>query len=93
MNLCNTQAYTIRMKLRYMNGDILEIDEEGKKVFGTTHVPCRKYQVVGFHEGAFMTGRNNYFPHDYDTYLWVIRNHATVVSTIYDNPELLEVSQ
>ena len=71
-------------------GDIVEVDEEGRLLFGTKEHPSRKYQLVGFKDGAFMTSRNNIDSKTLDTYLWILKNYITVVGNIYDNPDLLK---
>lgn len=72
------------------SGDIVKLNDEGRKLFGTNKYLSAEFQVVGFCDGAYMTGRNQGFPHNYNTYLWVIRDYIEVVSTVYDNPELLK---
>ena len=41
--------------------------------------PSRKYQLVGFKDGAFMTGRSDVDCEFLNTYLWILKNHITVV--------------
>ena len=72
-----------------MNGDIVELSEEGRKFYGTSNELAKKYQLVGFKDSAFMTCRNKYLIDNFDTYLWIIKNFATVVGDIYENKELL----
>ena len=72
-------------------GDILELDKDGRIYYGTSDgLLAKKYQLVGFKDGAFMTCRNKHLIDDYDTYLWIISKYSTVAGNIYDNPELLE---
>lgn len=71
-------------------GDIVELDKEGRLLFGTKEHPSRKYQLVGFRDGAFMTGRSNIDYKDLNTFLWIIKDYIIVVGNIYDNPELLK---
>lgn len=73
-------------------GDILQVDEIGRKLFSGvgTGLLDRKFQLVGFHDGGFMTGHNHLDPETMNTYLWIIRDYVTVVSNKYINPELLE---
>lgn len=76
---------------KIFENDILEVNEEGRKLFGTSFELYRKYQLVGFNDGCFMTGRNIIAPKThYDTYLWVIKDYVKVVGNKFDNPELLE---
>lgn len=70
-------------------GDIVELSEEGRKLYGTSNELSKKYQLVGFKDGAFMTCRNKYLIDEFDTYLWIMKNYATVVGNIYENEELL----
>ena len=70
-------------------GDIVELSEEGRKLYGTSNELAKKYQLVGFKDGAFMTCRNKYLIDEFDTYLWIMKNFATVVGNIYENKELL----
>lgn len=79
---------------KIFENDILEVNEEGRKLFGTSFELYRKYQLVGFHDGAFMTSRN-VLAHDthYDTYLWVIKNYVKVVGNKFDNAELLNMGE
>ena len=73
------------------NGDILELNKDGRIFYGTSDgLLAKKYQLVGFKNGAFMTCRNKYLIDDYDTYLWIIYKYSTVVGNIYDNKNLLE---
>lgn len=60
-------------------GDIIELNEEGRQLFGTKKYPSRKYQLVGFKDGAFMTGRSDVDCEFLNTYLWILKNHITVV--------------
>ena len=72
-------------------GDILELNKDGRIFYGTSDgLLAKKYQLVGFKDGAFMTCRNKHLIDDYDTYLWIISKYSTVAGNIYDNPELLE---
>ena len=72
-------------------GDILELNKDGRIFYGTSDgLFAKKYQLVGFKDGAFMTCRNKHLIDDYDTYLWIISKYSTVAGNIYDNPELLE---
>lgn len=72
-------------------GDILELNKDGRIFYGTPDgLLAKKYQLVGFRDGAFMTCRNKHLIDDYDTYLWIISKYSTVAGNIYDNPELLE---
>ena len=72
-------------------GDILELNKDGRIFYGTPDgLLAKKYQLVGFKDGAFMTCRNKHLIDDYDTYLWIISKYSTVAGNIYDNPELLE---
>ena len=72
-------------------GDILELNKDGRIFYGTSvGLLAKKYQLVGFKDGAFMTCRNKHLIDDYDTYLWIISKYSTVAGNIYDNPELLE---
>ena len=72
-------------------GDILELDKDGRIYYGTSDgLLAKKYQLVGFKDGAFMTCRNKHLIDDYDTYLWIISKYSTVAGNIYDNSELLE---
>lgn len=79
-----------KYKAPVFEGDIVELDMEGRILFGTKEHPCRRFQCVGFHEGAFMTGRSRLDPHHYDTYLWILKDNITVVGNIYDDPKILE---
>lgn len=75
---------------RIYENDILELSEEGRKLFGSEGYPCRKYQLVGFKDGCFMTGRCSLSVSDHlDTYLWIIKDYVKVVGNKFDNPELL----
>lgn len=79
---------------KIFENDILEVNEEGRKLFGTSFELYRKYQLVGFHDGAFMTSRNVLAPDThYDTYLWVIKNYVKVVGNKFDNAELLNMGE
>ena len=79
---------------KIFENDILEMTEEGRILFGSDNFPCRKYELVGFHDGAFMTSRNTIAPDThYDAYLWVIRNYAKVVGNKFDNAELLDMEE
>ena len=72
-------------------GDILELNKDGRIFYGTPDgLLAKKYQLVGFKDGAFMTCRNKHLIDDYDTYLWIISKYSTVAGNIYDNSELLE---
>ena len=72
-------------------GDILELNKDGRIFYGTSDgLLAKKYQLVGFKDGAFMTCRNKHLIDDYDTYLWIISKYSTVAGNIHDNPELLE---
>ncbi len=72
-------------------GDILELNKDGRIFYGTPDgLLAKKYQLVGFKDGAFMTCRNKYLIDDYDTYLWIISKYSTVAGNIYDNKNLLE---
>ena len=72
-------------------GDILELNKDGRIFYGTSDgLLAKKYQLVGFKDGAFMTCRNKHLIDDYDTYLWIISKYSTVAGNIYDNPEFLE---
>lgn len=76
---------------RIFENDILEMTEEGRILFGSDNNPCSKYQLVGFNDGCFMTGRNIIAPKiHYDTYLWVIKDYVKVVGNKFDNEELLK---
>lgn len=76
---------------KIFENDILEMTEEGRILFGSDNFPCRKYELVGFYDGAFMTSRNTIAPDThYDTYLWIIKNYVRVVGNKFDNPGLLE---
>ncbi len=68
-------------------GDIVEVSEEGRKLFGTN---TKKYQLVGFKDGAFMTCRNKFAKDRFDTYLWILKDYISVKGNIYENKELLE---
>ena len=75
---------------RIYENDILELSEEGQKLFGSEGYPCRKYQLVGFKDGCFMTGRCSLsVSTNLDTYLWIIKDYVKVVGNKFDNPELL----
>lgn len=72
-------------------GDILELNKDGRIFYGTPDgLLAKKYQSVGFKDGAFMTCRNKHLIDDYDTYLWIISKYSTVAGNIYDNKNLLE---
>ena len=72
-------------------GDILELDKDGRIYYGTSDgLLAKKYQLVGFKDGAFMTCRNKHLIDDYDTYLWIISKYSTVAGNKWDNLELLE---
>ena len=72
-------------------GDILELNKDGRIFYGTPDgLLAKKYQLVGFKDGAFMTCRNKHLIDDYDTYLWIISKYSTVAGNIYDNKNLLE---
>lgn len=72
--------------------DILEMTEEGRILFGSDNHPCSKYQLVGFHDGCFMTSRNEIAPKThYDTYLWIIKDYVFVVGNKFDNSQLLKL--
>lgn len=76
---------------KIFENDILEMTEEGRILFGSVDLPCSKYQLVGFNDGCFMTGRNIIAPKThYDTYLWVIKDYVKVVGNKFDNEELLK---
>ena len=75
---------------KIFEGDIVELTQEGRELFGTKDHLTRKYQLVGYKDGTFMTGRSNYNPQMLDTYLWLIRGYITVAGNKWDNPELLE---
>ena len=71
-------------------GDILQLDEIGRKMFGGINGPLdREYQLVGFNDGGFMTGHNYSDPETMNTYLWIVRDNAKVVGNKYENPDLL----
>ena len=96
-NGCGSEVYELmqftglydKNKVPIYEGDIVELDDEGRKLFGPSDSLCEKYQVVGFHDGAFMTNRNKYFQDNYDTYLWILKNYIVVIGNIHDNPDLL----
>lgn len=70
--------------------DILEMTEEGRILFGSDNYSCAKYELVGFYNGCFMTGRNEIASvTHYDTYLWVIKDYVKVIGNKFDNPELI----
>ena len=71
-------------------GDIVELTDEGRQIYGTKEHPSRKYQLVGFKDGRFMTGRSNIDCEFFNTYLWILKDYITVVGNKFDNPELLE---
>ena len=72
-------------------GDILELNKDGRIFYGTSDgLLAKKYQLVGFRDGAFMTCRNKHLIDDYDTYLWIISKYSIVAGNIYDNKNLLE---
>ena len=72
-------------------GDILELNKDGRIFYGAPDgLLAKKYQLVGFKDGAFMTCRNKHLIDDYDTYLWIISKYSTVAGNIYDNKNLLE---
>ena len=72
-------------------GDILELNKDGRIFYGTSDgLLAKKYQLVGFKDGAFMTCRNKHLIDDYDTYLWIISKYSTIAGNKWDNPELLE---
>ena len=72
-------------------GDILELNKDGRIFYGTPDgLLAKKYQLVGFKDGAFMTCRNKHLIDDYDTYLWIISKYSTVAGNIYDNKNLLK---
>lgn len=72
--------------------DILQIDETGRKLFSGvgTGLLDREYQLVGFSNGGFMTGHNHLDPETMNTYLWIVKDYATVVGNKNINPELLD---
>lgn len=72
-------------------GDILELNKDGRIFYGTSDgLLAKKYQLVGFKDGTFMTCRNKHLIDDYDTYLWIISKYSTIAGNKWDNPELLE---
>lgn len=79
-------------------GDILEINEKGRKLLGTETKLYDKYQVVLEKDGCYMNMSNIQYKESIKnkeflgriTYLWLTKEYATVVGNIYDNPELLE---
>lgn len=77
---------------KIFENDILEMTEEGRILFGSDNHPCSKYQLVGFHDGCFMTSRNEIAPKiHYDTYLWIIKDYVKVVGNKFDNKEILNM--
>lgn len=71
-------------------GDIVEVSEEGRMLFGSREHLTRKYSLIGFHDGAFMLGRNEIDFSRMDTYLCVMKDYISVVGNIYENKNLLE---
>lgn len=80
-------------------GDILEINEKGRKLLGTETKLYDKYQVVLEKDGCYMNMSNIQYKESIKNkeflgrityFLWITKEYATVVGNIYDNPELLE---
>ena len=74
-------------------GDILEIDEEGRKMFdaaGSDGSGVAKRQIVSFKDGSWMTGRSPLDLYHENTYLWILLPSCEVIGNIYENPELLK---
>lgn len=64
--------------------DILELNEDDF-IFRDF---SRRYCLVGFRDGAFMTGRSH-DPYYLNTYLWLISKESQIVGNLYQTPGLL----
>ena len=80
-----------KIKIVVFHGTLCRAKRRNGGFYGTPDgLLVKKYQLVGFKDGAFMTCRNKYLIDDYDTYLWIISKYSTVAGNIYDNKNLLE---
>jgi hypothetical protein len=64
--------------------DLIELDEEFARNTGAERTLC----MVGFQDGMFMYGRNEEYPHDLNTVLWIAcrLKACTVVGNVFQTP-------
>jgi uncharacterized phage protein (TIGR01671 family) len=77
-------------------GDIVLMNDEARKMYGAASgdgSDVLKHQLVGIHEGCWMTGRYRSDPFKMNTYLWLIVKDIEVIGDCFSNPDLLGESK